>query len=183
MKSSKKGFTILEIVVSVSLFTFIILLSGSMYSLAQKSYNKGQERGELAQNIRVSLDRITRELRQSVNIVTTLPETADDPENLPSEEIFFQDGHDISQITYLYYYLNGTNLMRSRIVYYFDEDPETYVSWDSVDANEEVLENRVVGEYFDKMEFWGANGLIYISLRLIKGQNTLNIDTNIFTRN
>jgi hypothetical protein len=73
--------------------------------------------------------------------------------------------------------------MRSRIAYYFDEDPDAYVPWDSPEASEEILENRVVGEYFDKLEFWGSNGLINISLSLGKGQNILDVDTSIFTRN
>ena len=181
--TAKSGFTILEILVSMSLFVFAILLVSSMYSLAQRAYNKGSGKGELIQNARVSLDRISRELRQSVDIITALPETNNDPEDPPAEEIFFQDGHDIAQTTYLRYYLDGTNLMRSYIVYYFVEDQETYVLWDSDGANENILEDRIVGEYFDKLEFWGSDGLVYISLGLIKNQDIFNIDTSVFSRN
>lgn len=183
INKSPKGFTLLEIMVSLSLFTFAIILVNSMYSLAQKSYNKGANKGELVQNARVSLDRMGRELRQSVNIVTILPETDSDPNNPPATEIFFQDGHDISRITYLRYYLDGTNLMRSRIAYSFIGDPGTYVSWDSVGASDEILENHVVGEYFDKFEFWGSSGSVYISLALKKNQDSFSIDTSVFKRN
>ncbi len=185
---SNSGFTTFEIIVSISLFTIVIILIHSMYLLSQKSYNKGASQGELTQNIRVSLDRISRELRQSENIITVLPETNNDPENPPPNEIFFQDGHDISQVTYLRYYLDNTNLMRSHIAYHFDEEPDIYVVWDSVDEfgdppEELILENRIVGEYFNNLEFWGSNGLVHISINLTKSQNSLDIDTTIFSRN
>jgi len=143
---------------------------------------------ELTQNARVSLDRISRELRQSVDIITSLPETNDDPENPPAEEIFFQDGHDTSQITYLRYYLDNSNLMRSRSAYYFDEEPENYVLYNSVDQNgdppeELIIENRIVGEYFNELKFWGSSGLVHISISLLKNQNTLNVDTSVYSRN
>lgn len=185
---SNFGFTTFEIIVSISLFTIAIILINSMYLLSQKSYNKGASQGELTQNIRVSLDRISRELRQSEDIVTVLPETNNDPENPPPNEIFFQDGHDISQVTYLRYYLNVTDLMRSHIAYYFDDEPNIYVVWNSVDEfgdspEELILEDRIVGEYFNNLEFWGSDGLVHIFINLIKSQNSLNIDTSIFSRN
>lgn len=186
-KKSPKGFTLLEIMVSLSLFTFAILLVGSMYSLSQKSYNKGAAKGELVQNARVSLDRIGRELRQSVNIVTVLPETDSDPLNPPAAEIFFQDGHDISRVTYLRYYLDGTDLKRSHIAYHFLDESDTYVTYNSVDQDgyppEELIEDRIVGEYFNQLQFWGSSGLVYISLALEKNQDTFSINTSVFKRN
>ncbi|MDD5072039.1 MAG: hypothetical protein PHQ42_04900 [Patescibacteria group bacterium] len=184
----QNGFTILEILVSISLFTFAIILVNSMYSLSQRSYNKGAAKGELAQNARVCLDRMTRELRQSVDIITALPETAVDPLNPPAGEIFFQDGHNADRITYLRYYLNGTDLKRSYIVYYFSSEPDIYVVYNSVDQNgyppeELIVEDRVVGEYFNGLQFWGSGGLIYISLDLAKNQDSFNINTSVFKRN
>jgi len=183
-----RGFTVLEILVSISLFVIAVILVNSMYSLSQRSYNKGSSKGELVQNARVCLDRISRELRQSVDIITSLPDTDDDPENPPTEEIFFQDGHDISQTTYLRYYLDNFNLKRSIIVYYFEEEAETYVTYNSVDdlgdpPEELILEDRIVGEYFNELKFWGSEGLIHISLNLVKGQDSINIRTSVFSRN
>jgi prepilin-type N-terminal cleavage/methylation domain-containing protein len=184
----QRGFTLLEILVSISLFAFALILVNSMYSVSQKSYNKGANKGEIIQNSRVSLDRIGRELRQSVNIVTVLPETGDDPLNPPADEIFFQDGHDISQISYLRYYLDGADLRRSLIVYYFPSEPNIYVTYNSVDQygnppEESIVEDRIVGEYFSKLEFWASNNLVYISLGLEKNQDTFSVDTSVFVRN
>jgi len=177
-----------EILVSVSLFAVIILLSASMYSLSQQTYRKGADQGELVQNARVSIDRISREIRQSVDIVTDLPETPDDIENPPTEEIFFQDGHDISQITYLRYYLDGSDLRRSNIIYYYDEEPSIYVTYNSVDQygeppEELILEDRVVGEYFNDLQFWGSGGLVYIYQNLAKNRNIFKIRTAVYSRN
>ncbi len=73
------GFTLPEILVSLSLFVLILLLVNSVYVLSQRAYNKNSDTAELTQNVRVSLDRISREIRQSTNIVTELPATRDDP--------------------------------------------------------------------------------------------------------
>lgn len=144
---------------------------------------------ELSQNIRVSLDRISRELRQTTNVVTVLPATNSDPLNPPAEEIFFQDGHDASQITYIRYYLDGVNLMRKHTAYYFEPQITLYVSYNSIDqygdppVEKNIEEPVIVGEYFNKLNFWGSGGLINISIELEKNQNKLNIDSAIYSRN
>lgn len=186
--TNKKGFTLLEIIVSLSLFAFLMLLVNSMFVVSQNAYNQGSDEGELIQNARVSMDRISRELRQADDIVTLMPINDTDISFPPVNEIFFQDGHDVNKINYIRYYLNGTDLMRARIAYYFSIDPSVYVRWDSLDASSNppqsvVLEDRIVGEYFNNLRFWGDNGLINLSAQLIKKRATLNIDTRVFSRN
>ncbi|MFA5359410.1 MAG: hypothetical protein WC349_00410 [Patescibacteria group bacterium] len=188
IKNNMVGFTLLETIVSVSLFVIIIILVSNIYLVTQRAYTKNSELAELTQNARVSLDRISRELRQASNIITILPETNTDPLDPPTNQIFFQDGHDINQITYLRYYLDGTNLMREHKAYYFDEEPSIYFTYNSVDQAgdpplEIILEDRIIGEYFTELEFWGSNGLINISLNLQKNQNNFPIKTSIFSRN
>lgn len=176
------GFTIFEIIVSISLFVVIILMTGSLYQVSQKSYNKGSDQAELTQNARVSLDRISRELRQATDIVT----------GLPASEIFFRDGHDISEITYIKYYLNGNNLMRVRTAYYFGDEQSVYVPYGSYDQygdppDELILDDgrepKIIGEYFNNLQFSGVDNLINISMELAKNQNKLNAETKIYTRN
>lgn len=182
------GFTLLEIIVSLSLFTIIIILVSDIYLVTQRAYNKNAAIAELTQNARVSLDRISRELRQSSSIITTLPATDTDPNNPPPGQIFFQDGHDNSQITYLEYYLDGANLMRQHKAYYFNAEPSVYVTYNSVDQggsppHETILDNQVVGEYFTNLKFWGLSGLANVSLSLTKSQNNFFITTSIYLRN
>lgn len=183
-KKIENGYSVLEIIVSLTIFVVAILLVGSMYSLSQKTYNTGSNQAELVQNARVSLDRISRELRQSSNIITVIPAT----NASPASEIFFQDGHNAEQITYLHYYLNGGNLLRKHTAYYFNSAPSTYVAWDSVGEfgsppNEIVFEDRIVGEHFESIGFWGENGLIHIIVNLTKNQGNLEVDSGIYSRN
>ena len=185
MHSKKQhGFTILEILISLSIFTILVMLTGSMFVISQQSYRKASVRAELTQNARVSLDRISREARQAVDIATVLPTTEVGAEN----ELKFQDGHDISQITYIRYYLIGSDLMRQHLAYEFSSDPGVYVLWDSVDGigdppDEINLEERIVGEYFNSINFWGEDGLVNISIELSKNQNTINFNASIYSRN
>lgn len=158
----KSGFTLIEIIVSISLFVVIMLITGSIFSLAQKSYNKSSDLAELTQNGRVCLDRLSRELRQSVTIITELPPTDNIPENQPPNQIFFQDGHDTSQITYLRYYLNNNELKREHKAYFFEDNPLIYVVYNSIDQNDNppqeiILEDYTVGEYFNQLKFWGSD--------------------------
>ena len=185
---NKAGFTLLEIIISLSLFVIIIILVSDAYQVMQRAYNKNSNIAELTQNARVSIDRIARELRQSSGITASLPETDTDPMNPPPSEIFFQDGHEVSQITYLRYYLSGTDLMRQHKAYYFESDPLVYVTYNSLGPGgepplERILEDRIIGEYFSDLKFWGANGLINISLGLSKNINNFSIKTSIFLRN
>jgi len=188
--TEQTGFTLPEIMVSLAIFVMVILLTGSIFSLSQKSYKKSSDLAELTQNNRIYLDRLSRELRQSVNIITHLPPSDDNPADPPADQIIFQDGHDSSQITYIRYYLDGTNLMREHKAYFFDTDPNTYVYYDSLDLggsppDEINLDGnaRVIGEYFDQIKFWGSNGLINTYLKLTKNTNTFEIETSAYGRN
>lgn len=176
----KKGFTLFEIITAIALFSIVVLLTGTLFDLAQKSYNRSINQSELIQNVRVCLDRLSRELRQADALETDLSTAT-------SSEIFFQDGHNLDEITYIKYYLNDTDLMRSHLAYYFSSDPSTYVSRESLDAFgnppiELTLENRIVGEYFNDLKFSGPEGLITISISLTKQMNNLDINTKIYIR-
>jgi len=183
MKKLIIGFTILEIAVSISLFSIAILLTGSMYIISQRTYNKGRDQGELIQNVRVVFDRITRELRQSVEMVTDLP----DSEGSAIAEILFQAGHDTDQITYLKYNLEGTNLKRYHIAYEFSSELGTYVTYDSTEGgltpNVRTLSGKVIGEYFADLNFWESEGLVNYSVSLEKGQETIDISSMVTSRN
>lgn len=185
---SHAGFTLLEIIVSLSLFAIIVILVNEIYTASQRSYNKSSEQGELSQNARVSFDRMSRELRQSNNIITTLPAVKTDPLNPPAEQLFFQDGHNSNIIAYIRYYLNGSDLMRQNKAYYFDTDPSTFVAFNMLDQggyppNELIIDDRIIGEYFNGIKFWGSSGIISMELNLQKNQSLFNIETLIYSRN
>ena len=186
--NNKSGFTLMEVMVAVFLFAFLMIMVGSSFTLAQRSYNKGATENELAQNIRVSLDRLTREIRQSVGIITILPPNNTDPLNPPADELMIQDGHDISQITYIRYYLSSGNLSRRHFAYFFDEEPTVYVTYNATDPygnppQEIVISDQIIGEYGSNLDFWGGSGQIFLTLELTKNNRTIKVDTTIFSRN
>lgn len=175
------GFTILEIAATMSLFTVVMLLTGSIFVLAQQSYNRSVNKNELIQNVRVCMDRLSRELRQANQLITDT--------STPTSTIIFQDGHDLDNITYIEYYLDNTDFKRACSHYYFDADPEAYVYCDSVDAfgnppNATTTEDRIIGEYFSNLIFSDIDndGLIDIGMDLEKNNITFDINTKIYIR-
>jgi hypothetical protein len=178
----------MEILVAVFLFSFLMIMTGESYLLAQRSFKKGAEEGELAQNARVALDRISREIRQSGSIISSLPPSADDPENPPISEFIIGDGHNPETITYIRYYLSGNDLMRQHYGYYLSDNPETFVTPETTDefGNPPLIEyfsDDVIGEYFESLGFYGSGGLVNINLSLLKNARAMNITISVYSRN
>jgi hypothetical protein len=100
-KKREKALTLIEVLITV--FITVAIVSGvlSLYTMHFRAYQESEEIGEIVQNGRVILERLSREIRQAEDIVfyiggeiTEWP-TASWPvikENA-SEEIMFEDGH------------------------------------------------------------------------------------------
>ncbi len=186
VSQNKLGFTLIEINLAIISAVILILIISSVFVISQNAYNRSDSLSEISQNGRVILDRLSRELRQTNDIVTTLPETTADPDSLPAE-IMFQDGHDTDIITYIRYYQINSDLYRQTLAYYFDEDPNNYVYHNAVGPLGEapnllILEDRLIGEYVYDVEFWG-NSLVQINLYLLKNDYVLTLNTAIYGRN
>ena len=76
-----KGFTIIEVLVAISIGLVVILLSYLVYDVTLRFTAIENRKIELAQNGRVALDRMTRDFRQAQELVTVLPPVPDDPDN------------------------------------------------------------------------------------------------------
>ena len=111
------GFTLTEIISVFGLALVITLIMYNIFLLSQDSFGVGDKHLEISQNGRVFFDRLSRELRQTPEIVTGLPATKDVIGFPPAEEIEFQDGHDIETIEYIRYYLDGNLVKRQRKKY------------------------------------------------------------------
>ena len=183
---NKQGMTLIEVVIALAIGSLIFVLVTSIYLLSQNIYRSTDAKAEISQNGRVILDRIVREIRQSQRIITVLPTVAGDS---APDEVTFQDGHDMSEIKYLRYYMDSSHhLNRQVIAYYFAAYPDIYVN---IDATEEtthnpptqiILEDRLIGEYVDDIEFYG-NRLININLYLSKNGESAIMSTAVFGRN
>ena len=180
----QRGFTLTELLVAVIIGLLITVMVSSIFLLNQKVIRKNNTKSELTQNARITIDLMSREIRQAKEIVTVLPINDSSPP-LPSE-LQFEDGHTTTHIQYIKYQLSGTELHRKIIVYYFDSDLNTYVDWNDIDAfglpNEEILEDRIIGENFAGISFYG-NGNININLDLQNNNEQIEMSTTINPRN
>lgn len=186
MTRNKKGFTLVEIIISLSISALIFILLSQVYLLAQNTYLQTDSRAEISQNGRVILDRMIREIRQTPDIITEIPATATEP---IFSEIMFQDGHNTDQIKYIRYFLDGSKIMRQSIVYFFPSQSLYYVHSYDTDKNPPhnppaslVLDERIVGEHVSDIEFYGKQPL-NINLFLEKGDQTSIISTAVYGRN
>ncbi|MCG2690257.1 hypothetical protein L6252_03190 [Candidatus Parcubacteria bacterium] len=195
------GFTLIEVLITLNIFIFVFVACFAVYFLAQKFYQKAENRAETLQNGRIILERLNREIRQAVEIVSALPQSPDLPGNPPLSEIEFEDGHTPSPFAYLgsdYYYIryyldtNTSEIIRQDRVYCFEECSVclSFVRWNDfkIESEEQIfpgvcnLEERVIGEYVSGLAIWGAN-LIDVVLILEKNNETINLKTKIAGRN
>jgi len=182
---SQQGFTLTELLVSVIIALLILIIVSSIFFLNQKVFRKSNLKAELTQNARITLDLMSREMRQANEIVTVLPPD-DSVTGLIAHELQFEDGHIDTQIQYIKYYLNNGDLKKQIIVYYFDTDPSTYVFWDDFDGfgppESTTLEDKIIGENFSTLNFYGSDS-ISIELILDKRNERVEIKSIINPRN
>jgi len=185
MQKGQKGLTLSELMISVLIGLLILLIISSIFLLNQKVFRKSNTKAELIQNARISLDLMSREIRQTNEIITILPADNSNPEAL-IHELLFEDGHTSSIIQYIRYYLDENDLKRQIIVYYFETDPTTYVYWDDFDVfggpEENILEEKLIGENFSNINFYGQEN-INIELILEKNDEQIQMKSIINPRN
>lgn len=184
---NNKGFTLIELIVSIAISVIVIVAVFALYFISQKSYTTASLEAELAQNGRIIMDRISRELRQAEEIVTRLPINDGDPNNPPKNELMFQNGHTPDPVQYIRYYQNSGELHRELSHYYFLSNPNQWVKWNSLDENgnaplRTVDEDRIKAEYVESISFYG-DSLVTINLKTAKNGQTYSLQTKIRGRN
>ncbi|MFA6410365.1 MAG: prepilin-type N-terminal cleavage/methylation domain-containing protein [Candidatus Buchananbacteria bacterium] len=186
MKNQKNyGFTLNEVLVAIIIGSLITILVGSTFVLNQRVFRKNNLKTELVQNSRITLDLMSREIRQAQEIVTALPANNSNP-SLIAHQLQFQDGHVTSQIQYIRYYLENSDLKRQIIIYYFDTDPANYVYWNDINPfgspQQQILEDKIIGENFSNINFYGQD-VINIDLILNKQGEHIEMKSIIKPRN
>ncbi len=191
---NRRGLTLLEILTTLFVAMAVLSLVITTYIAYQRVYRSQNDSLELTQNARIIVDRISREIRQTAEVATHLPELRDILVDPPPHEIEFQDGHDTASTHYIRYYLSGTDLNRQVAAYWFPPndcdtppDPSEWAYWDTLDIDGNspqrcVLEDQTIAEYLADMEFWGS-GLIRFSFELLKNEETLTTEGGVNGRN
>jgi type II secretory pathway component PulJ len=184
---NKKGFTLLEILVAISLSFLLLEALYGVYITSYKSYTNSIAEAELNQNARIAMERITRDLRQTPEIVTVLPPNDTDPLNPSPSEIQFQDGHNTAKIQYIRYYLVNNDLNRQVIHYYFATDVNTWVKWNALDQygnppKESIDEDTVRADKISSVQFYGTD-LVNITIVAANQKNSYTYQTQTLGRN
>lgn len=178
-----KGFTVIEVLISVTVGVIILIIVYISFITGQKLYHQGVLNSELSQNGRIALDRMSREIRQTGQIITILSPTPPEP---PQTEITFEDGH-TDTIQYVQYYLSGTDLRRKQDHYYFTSDPNTWVDYSAVDgmgqpATYQEDSNQIVAQNISSLNFYGEK-TISIDMTLEKESKQIQFRTKASGRN
>ncbi len=188
---SRRAFTLIESLTVVFLSVIIVTSAYGIYLMSMKTFTKNSASAELTQNARISLERMSRDIRQSSEFVTVLP--TDPGSGTPPSEIKFQDGHIIGleeseeEIQYITYYLNGTDLHKKTSHYFFATDPNIWVSWSTFDESENpptesTDEDVVKAENISSLQFWGTN-LVTINISVADSSTAYTFETKILGRN
>lgn len=178
-----EGFSLIEVLVSVAVGVVILFIVYTSFITGQRVYRQGVLNSELSQNGRISLDRISREIRQTEQVVTVL---SPDPPDPATTEITFEDGH-TDTIQYIHYYLSGTDLRREQGHYYFASDPNAWVDYNAKDGDGNpalyIMDaDQVVAQNISRINFYGENN-IGIELSVEKDGKRIDFRTKNTGRN
>lgn len=189
--NKKSAFTLVELLVAMLISSILISITVSTYTLFRKSIAEDQNKAAITQNARVAFDRLSRELRQTPDIVSKLPVNLLDTVTAQPGEIEFEDGHaspgDTNYLSYRRYYLIGTNLKLDTIEYYFSAEPTIRVKYDSVRSGgvlpiKRVLSTQDVAETVQSIAFYGTHPIIFY-LTSSDGKQSLTLRTSLYERN
>lgn len=183
----RKGLVLTELLTAISISVILISALYAIYLTSYRSYQRSVNRSELDQNARISLERISRDLRQTERIITILPPTNTDPLNPASNVIKFVDGHNIDKIQYIEYKLENNNLIREISHYYFSSDPDIWVQLDATDSYgnppvESIDESAIKADKVQNLEFYGSN-IIVININVSSDNASLTYKTKTLGRN
>lgn len=142
--------SLIEFLIAVFVLIIVLTVTASVYTSSQRAWQKGVELNEITQNSRIAIDRISRELRQTDEVIT----------DLPAEEIEFQDGHNKETLQYLRYYLDNNMLHRQIVAYLLDD---TTVRWNAPEAEKTIKQDQIIAEHISTIQFSGSK-LIQIDI-------------------
>ena len=67
---SNSGFTLISLVIAMLLMVILLTTAGTLFSFGVKSYRINMDRIEVQENLRIGLDRMSRELRHSTAVLS-----------------------------------------------------------------------------------------------------------------
>lgn len=181
------GFSLTELLVAVMVSSILVAATVSIYSLVKKSMSLDQGKADISQNARITLDRLSRELRQTPQVVTALPQNPADTSVAQPGEIEFEDGH-TNDLSYRRYFLNGTTLQLQVKEYYFAAAPSVRVRWNELDGSghtplSAVVSTQDIAEYVSSLAFYGSEVIQMVITTTDGGIQTFKLQSSVQGRN
>lgn len=180
-KRYRCAFTLVELIVAISVSSILVAVTVQVYSLFRTSMTNDQVRADSMQNARVALDRVSRDLRQTLDVVTELPPNPSDSTIPQPHAIEFEDGH-TNDLTYRSYYLSGTTLRMQRKRYYFPgAQAGVNVRWDTIGTGGALPIAATIGSAQDiadmvqGLDFYLEEGVFTVDM--VTGDGVINFPT------
>ncbi|AKM82066.1 MAG: hypothetical protein UT28_C0001G0255 [Berkelbacteria bacterium GW2011_GWE1_39_12] len=182
-----QGLTLVEVIVAISLASLVLISLYQVYATSYQSYRRNISKAEINQNARIALERITRDLRQTNEIVTTLPATNTDPLNPAPSNLEFVDGHNTTKLQYINYVYAEGELHREVVHYYFSTNTSEWVAWNAKDQYDNppqssIDEDAIKADKLTSLSFFGTN-IISIVLTVEENGQTQTYQTQVLGRN
>lgn len=185
----KKAFSLPELLIAITITALVVEAAYFASRIGQETFKKTSEKIELAQNARVILDRMSREIRQATDVVTELPPVSDDPGDPPKNTIMFEDGHIVIN-QYISYRIDNGNAYRAVTAYYFGPtlpDSSEWVIHDAIDSennppNSTNINDDLIAENITSLEIYGDT-VIYIEMTASKDDQSADFATAVYPRN
>lgn len=187
LPKTRKAFTLIELLVALSISALMIGVTTSTFSLFRRSMSLDQGKADIAQNARVALDRLSRELRQTPDVVTQMPLDPADNSVAQPGEIEFEDGH-ANDLTYKRYYILNNVLKVQVKQYYFTYDTSTRVKWNAIGTGgvspiSNVISTNDIADYVQSVAFYGSNEVVILITTQDANSQQTQLRTTIYGRN
>ena|SRR3989338_5026167 len=179
------GFTLIEVLIAIGMALIVVTASISITILIKREIALGSDKLEAVQNSRSILDRVTRDLRQAKKIVSNIGTSQVEAVSA----IEFENGHDPEAVSYIEYYLSGTDLVRQTQHYSFASDPNIWISPSIVDEfgnppNQIIDSTGVIANNVSQLELWiNGTNLVMVEVTVTKNSRTSHMRTQVYGRN
>jgi len=182
--TAKRAFTLVELLLALMIASLLVSMTAGAYTLFRRTLAQQQTSAELAQNGRVVVDRLSRELRQSPLVVTVLPDDPSDTSVTQPSEIEFESGHDSTMTYYRYYVSNGVLKLDTKY-YYYSSAPATHVRYTTASPQPQaaVTSTVDVADRVKSLAFYGDQSVRIVLTTTDGGTQDYKLDTTVLRRN
>lgn len=176
------GFSLVEVMVAILIGVLVIEAAYLFFPIGKRIAREGEALNEIAQDARIVLNRLKRELRQTPIIITNIPEER----NNGIELVEFEDGFPGDEDPDPHYirYQRNINLIE-RVTYHFTDpdNPGTVVDYAFPNAVETIENTETIAENIHTVRIYTDGDLVKIYLRLEERGKNITLLTGVYPRN